>query len=238
MVLLPAIDLIGGSCVRLKKGNFDTVEKVAEDPMDTAAAFRKAGAQWIHMVDLDGARTGVGQNREVILQVAQESGLQVEAGGGIRTAEAVETYLTGGVSRVILGSAAVKDPAFVREMVRLWGGRIAVGIDAKKGLAAAGGWLEGSSVCYIDLARAMEQAGVGTIIFTDIAKDGMMGGPNLEQLERIENAVSCRIVASGGISCMEDLRQVKSLGVWGAIVGRAVYNGGIDLAAAVKTAEG
>lgn len=238
MVILPAIDLIDGKCVRLKKGSFDTAEKVADDPVSTARAFYGAGARWIHMVDLDGARTGEGKNRQTVLQVARESGLRVEVGGGIRTGEAVECYLTGGVERVILGSAAIKDPGFVEAMARRWGERIAVGIDAKKGLAAAGGWLEGSDIGYIDLARAVERSGVRTIIFTDIAKDGMMGGPNLEQLARIQNAVSCQIIASGGISCMEDLRQVKALGVYGAIIGKALYSGGIDFAKAVAAMEG
>ncbi|MDD2956199.1 MAG: 1-(5-phosphoribosyl)-5-[(5-phosphoribosylamino)methylideneamino]imidazole-4-carboxamide isomerase [Oscillospiraceae bacterium] len=238
MILLPAIDLIDGNCVRLKEGRFDTAEKVAEDPLTTAAAFRAAGAAWIHMVDLDGARTGTGQNREIVLAVARESGLQVEVGGGIRSAETVKAYLEGGVARVILGSAAVRDPAFVKEMVKAWGGRIAVGIDARDGMVQAGGWLEGSAVHYLELARAMESAGVGTIIFTDISKDGMMGGPNLEQLRRIREAVSCQIIASGGVSCMEDLRQVKAMGCYGAIIGKAIYNGGIDLLRAVAELEG
>lgn len=238
MVLFPAIDLIDGKCVRLKKGNFDTVEKVADDPLSTAKGFYHAGARWIHMVDLDGARTGEGKNRQTVLQVARESGLCVQVGGGIRTEEAVEYYLTGGVERVILGSAAIKAPDFVEKMVDRWGDRIAVGIDAKKGLAAAGGWLEGSAIGYIDLARAAERSGVKTLIFTDIAKDGMMGGPNLQQLERIQNAVSCQIIASGGISCMDDLRQVKALGVYGAIIGKALYSGNIDLSKAVAAMEG
>ena len=170
---------------RLYKGDFATAQKVAEDPLETANSFREAGAQWLHMVDLDGAKTGSPQNREIFVTVAKESGLKLELGGGIRDMQTVSYYLEQGISRVILGSAAVKDPSFVKEAVKKYGERIAVGIDAKNGMVAAEGWLSTSDVHFLDLARQMEAIGVACLIFTDISKDGTLSGPNLEQLAAI-----------------------------------------------------
>lgn len=237
MKLLPAIDLLGGNCVRLFRGDFDTAHQVADDPLSTARSFQKAGSGWIHMVDLDGARTGDGINRPVILQVAQNTSLKVEVGGGIRSMDAIDTYLQGGVSRVILGSAALEDPALVKKAVEQYGQRIAVGIDAKNGQVAARGWLSTSSVDYLTLAKQMENLGVSTIIFTDIAKDGMMLGPNFEQMKALRQAVSCDLVASGGIRSLEDLQQLQDIGIDWAILGKSIYQGAIDLAKALKWAK-
>jgi len=237
MKLLPAIDLLGGNCVRLFRGDFDTAHQVADDPLSTARSFQKAGSGWIHMVDLDGARTGDGINRPVILQVAQNTSLKVEVGGGIRSMDAIDTYLQGGVSRVILGSAALEDPALVKKAVEQYGQRIAVGIDAKNGQVAARGWLSTSSVDYLTLAKQMENLGVSTIIYTDIAKDGMMLGPNFEQMKALRQAVSCDLVASGGIRSLEDLQQLQDIGIDWAILGKSIYQGAIDLAKALKWAK-
>ena len=237
MKLLPAIDLLGGNCVRLFRGDFDTAHQVADDPLSTARSFQKAGSGWIHMVDLDGARTGDGINRPVILQVAQNTSLKVEVGGGIRSMDAIDTYLQGGVSRVILGSAALEDPALVKKAVEQYGQRIAVGIDAKNGQVAARGWLSTSSVDYLTLAKQMENLGVSTIIDTDIAKDGMMLGPNFEQMKALRQAVSCDLVASGGIRSLEDLQTLQDIGIDWAILGKSIYQGAIDLAKALKWAK-
>lgn len=238
MIVFPAIDIKGGSCVRLFKGDFGTVEKVAEDPLQTARSFEAKGASWIHMVDLDGAKDAVPINTEIFLDVARNTSLQVEVGGGIRSMDTVEAYLSGGIRRVILGSAAVKDPALVREAVREYGDRIAVGIDAKNGMAAVEGWLDASGTHYLELARAMENIGVKTLIYTDISKDGTLSGPNLQELAAINKAVSCQIVASGGVTDLNDIRALKKLGLYGVICGKSLYKGTLGLSEAIRAAEG
>ena len=195
MIILPAIDIKSGTCVRLYKGDMETAEKVAEDPIDTAMAFRQAGAEWIHMVDLDGAVAGERVNSEIFISVAQACGLKIEVGGGVRTMTDVEYYLNHGIERVILGSIALKAPLFVREAVKAFGSRIAVGIDARDGKVAAEGWVQDSSVDYIELARRMEDSGVKCIIFTDIHRDGTLSGPNHAQLNALNSAVGCDIIA-------------------------------------------
>ncbi len=238
LTILPAIDIKDGNCVRLLKGDFATVEKVAEDPLLTAAGFENSGAEWLHMVDLDGAKDAVPRNRDIFLKVAQNTGLKVEVGGGIRTMETVDYYLSNGIERVILGSAAVKNPAFVKEAVKKYGERIAVGIDAKNGKVAAEGWLDDGDVDYISLAKEMEKIGVRYLIFTDISKDGTLSGPNLEQLAAINDAVSCQIIASGGICNIEDIRALKKLGVYGAICGKSLYKGTLELSEAIAVGKG
>ena len=238
MIVFPAIDIKDGSCVRLFKGDFGTVEKVAEDPLQTARSFEAKGASWIHMVDLDGAKDAVPINTEIFLDVARNTSLQVEVGGGIRSMDTVEAYLSGGIRRVILGSAAVKDPALVREAVREYGDRIAVGIDAKNGMAAVEGLLDASGAHYLELARAMENIGVKTLIYTDISKDGTLSGPNLQELAAINKAVSCQIVASGGVTDLNDIRALKKLGLYGVICGKSLYKGTLGLSEAIRAAEG
>lgn len=237
MRILPAIDLKDGQCVRLQKGDYGTAHKVAEDAVETARGFLAAGAKLIHMVDLDGAKDGSRANYGVVRRVIEETGAAVELGGGVRSMEDVKHVLELGVSRVIIGSAAVKNPLFVKEAVGVYGDRIAVGIDALSGTVRTEGWLNDSGEDYIAFAKLMESYGVRTIIFTDIDKDGMLAGPNFEQLSALRAAVSCGIVASGGVSTLDDVRKLKAAGIDEAIAGKAVYTGALDLAAAIREAE-
>ncbi|MCI6421644.1 MAG: 1-(5-phosphoribosyl)-5-[(5-phosphoribosylamino)methylideneamino]imidazole-4-carboxamide isomerase [Blautia sp.] len=236
MIILPAIDIKDGKCVRLVKGDYATAHQVAESPYDTAAAFRAAGAAWIHMVDLDGAKEGKPVNTEIFERVAKESGLKVEVGGGIRHMKTIEQFLEKGISRVILGSVAVKNPDLVKEAVKEFGEKIAVGIDAKNGMVATEGWLEKSDVTYTDLALAMEDAGVRTIIYTDISRDGTLTGVNTEQLGNLNRTVSCNIIASGGVSSIVDIENCIDLNLYGCICGKAVYTGALNLMEAIGKA--
>ena len=236
MIILPAIDIKDGKCVRLVKGDYATAHQVAESPYDTAAAFRAAGAAWIHMVDLDGAKEGKPVNTEIFERVAKESGLKVEVGGGIRHMKTIEQFLEKGISRVILGSVAVKNPDLVKEAVKEFGEKIAVGIDAKNGMVATEGWLEKSDVTYTDLALAMEDAGVRTIIYTDISRDGTLTGVNTEQLGNLNRTVSCNIIASGGVSSIVDIENCIDLKLYGCICGKAVYTGALNLMEALGKA--
>jgi phosphoribosylformimino-5-aminoimidazole carboxamide ribotide isomerase len=235
MNILPAIDIKNGTCVRLYQGDFDTVEKVADDAVTTAQRFRAAGARFMHMVDLDGAKNGGRPNRELIVSVVKATGLCTEVGGGIRDIASVTDYLESGISRVILGSAALSQPDFVREAAKLYGSHIAVGIDAKNGYVATHGWLETSSVTYLDFAKTIEDIGVKTIIYTDIDCDGTLAGPNFTQLEALQNAVSCSIIASGGIKDIAHIEKLAQMGLYGAICGKSIYSGTLDLAAAIRT---
>lgn len=233
MLIFPAIDIKEGACVRLYKGDMASAEQVADSYLDTAASFKTAGAEWIHMVDLDGACAGERKNAHIFTEVAARSGLKVEVGGGIRTLSDVEYYLSRGISRVVIGSAAVKNPSLVREACDLYGDKIAVGIDARGGLVATEGWVETGTVDYITLAKEMEQAGVCTVIFTDIDRDGMLSGPNLTQLNALNEAVSCQIVASGGIKNIDDIQALRDLNLYGAICGRSIYKGTLNLQEAI-----
>lgn len=235
MIILPAIDIKDGKCVRLWKGDFQTAEQVAESYMDTAQSFAKAGAEWIHMVDLDGAKSAKPVNGEIFLDVAKHTPLKVELGGGIRSLDTVEYYLSGGISRVILGSIALKNPQIVKEAAAEYGERIAVGIDAKNGKVAAEGWLDDSDVDYITLAREMIQAGVRTFIFTDISKDGTLSGVNAEQLSTLAEATrgACNIIASGGVHTIADIRICRDMGLYGTICGKSLYKGTLDLREAI-----
>ena len=239
MIILPAIDIKDGKCVRLWKGDFQTAEQVAESYMDTAQGFAEAGAQWIHMVDLDGAKSAQPVNADIFLDVAKHTPLKVELGGGIRSLDTVESYLSEGISRVILGSIALKNPRIVKEAVAEYGDRIAVGIDAKNGKVAAEGWLDASDVDYIALAREMIRAGVGTFIFTDISKDGTLSGVNAEQLSALADATrgQCNIIASGGVHTIADIRICREMGLYGTICGKSLYKGTLDLREAIAEAQ-
>ena len=240
MIIFPAIDIIGGQCVRLVKGDYATAEKVAEDPLETAKKFEAAGAEWIHMVDLDGAKAGYPVNTEIYENIAKQTHLKVEVGGGIRTLDTIRAYLDLGITRVILGSAALKDPQLVADAVAKFGAdRIVVGIDAKNEMVATEGWLETSNVHYIDLAKEMIKAGVKTFIFTDISKDGTLSGVNTEQLKKLRDAVGdqCNIVASGGVHTIDDIIACRELGLYGTICGKSLYQGTLDLAEAIKAAD-
>lgn len=241
MIILPAIDIKDGNCVRLFKGDFSTVEKVAADYMETAKGFEKAGASWIHMVDLDGAKEGRPVNQAIYQDVAKNTSLKVEVGGGIRNLETIEEYLQSGVARVILGSAALKNPQLVKDAVQKYGSEhIAVGIDAKNGMVAAEGWLEDSDIDYITLTKQMMAFGVQYFIVTDIAKDGTLSGVNIDQLETLSQATAgkCNIIASGGVHTIADIQKCKQLGLYGTICGKSIYKGTLDLHEAIVLAEG
>ena len=237
MRILPAIDLKDQMCVRLVKGDYATAHKVAEDAVETAKKFLDAGAELIHMVDLDGAKDGTHPNYPVVRRVIEETGASVELGGGIRTMEDIARVLELGVKRVIIGSAAVKNPPLVKEACEKYGDKIAVGIDSLSGTVRTEGWLNDSGMDYIEFANLMESYGVKTIIFTDIDKDGMLSGPNFEQLQALRDAVSCGIVASGGVSTLEDIARLRDMKIDEAIAGKAVYTGQLDVRAAIETAK-
>ena len=236
MILLPAIDLKDNKVVRLYKGEFDTVHQVADDPVATAKAFYDAGARYIHMVDLDGAKDGVRKNADIVRAVAQSSGLKVELGGGIRSMADLEEVFALGVYRAVIGSAAVTHPEFVKEAVAKYGERISVGIDTKNGRVKTAGWIEDSGLDYLDFARQMQNTGVKTIIFTDIETDGTLQGPAFEKLTALQKSVGCQIIASGGVSNNEDIRKLAGMDLYGAIIGKAYYAGTIDLAQAALDA--
>ena len=237
MLIFPAIDIKNGTCVRLYQGEMSTAEQVANSALEAAGAFKAAGASWVHMVDLDGAVEGVRKNTGIFLEVVQESGLKVEVGGGIRTMADIAFYLENGISRVILGSIALRDALLVRQAVADFGGQIAVGIDARDGMVAAEGWVETSAVSDVELAKRMEDAGVQCLICTDIARDGMLSGPNLGQLTRIQRAVKCDIVASGGVTNLSDIAALRDCGLYGAICGRSIYKGTLSLREAIQIAD-
>lgn len=234
MIIFPAIDIIDGKPVRLYKGDFSTAEQVAADALETAKEFEAAGAQWIHMVDLDGSLKKQRVNSSTFISVAKNTSLKVEVGGGIRTLEDIEFYAKSGISRVILGSVALKNPELVRQGVKEFGELIAVGIDAKDEYAATEGWTQGSDTHYIDLARQMEDMGVKTIIYTDISKDGTLSGPSVDQLVRLNESVSCDITASGGVTDIDDIIVLRDKGLYGAICGKSLYKGTLSLKEAIE----
>ena len=234
MIILPAIDLKDGAVVRLYKGSFDTVHQVASDPVTVARAFQEAGAKWMHMVDLDGARDGVRRNADLVRAVS-DLGLQVELGGGIRSMADLEAVFALGVTRAVIGSAAVSNPDLVAQAIAAYGAdRIAVGIDARDGKVKTSGWEVDSGLDYLEFAQSMENLGVKKMIFTDIETDGMLSGPSFGRLRELQQAVSCDLIASGGVSCNRDIVELEKMGLYGAIIGKAYYAGAIDLAQAVK----
>ena len=238
MIFIPAIDIKGGQCVRLLRGDYTTARQVARDAAETARSFRKAGAEWLHVVDLDGAKDAGPKNAELIFKIQKAFGAKVEVGGGIRSMKMVDYYLQNGISRVVLGTAAVSRPAFAAEAVRKYGDRIAVGLDARNGKIAQNGWLETTGLDYLQTAKQMEQIGVKYLIFTDIGRDGTLTGPNLKMIEELSRAVTCSITASGGISSMDDIRSLCRLDLYGAICGKAVYTGAVDVEKAVEFCRG
>lgn len=238
MRLYPAIDIKDGKCVRLRQGKFDDVNVYAENPVDIARAWERAGASYIHLVDLDGALMGRGVNRDVIREIARAVYVPVQLGGGIRTKADMEEVFDLGVARAIIGTKAVSEPAFVKECIKTFGAeRIVVGVDAKNGLVAVGGWGEVSSVTALELGREMKKLGVKTIIYTDISKDGMLAGPNISATKELSDETGIDIIASGGVSTMEDLEKLHANGIHGAIIGKALYEKRIDLATAISVFE-
>ena len=234
MIIFPAIDIKDGKPVRLTKGDFATTEQVADDALKTACEFEREGATHLHMVDLDGALAGRPVNNSIVLDVVKGTGLFVEIGGGVRTAETIDYYLNDvGVNRVILGSVAIKDPGFTKAMLTKYGAGIAIGIDAKNGKVSGGGWLEDSDVDFIDLAGAMSDAGAQTIIYTDISKDGTLEGPDLKGLAALDSAIKADVIASGGVATIEDIKALEALGLAGVICGKSIYKGSLSLSEAL-----
>ena len=237
MNIIPAIDLLGGKAVRLVKGDYEKVTVYSDDPAAVAESFERAGAKYLHVVDLDGAKDGTTANFETIKRIIQRTDLSVEVGGGIRTLDKVRQYIDVGVDRVIIGTAAVTDPDFLSEAVSLYGERIVVGVDIKDGFVAIKGWLEISELSCKEFCKRLEALGVRTIICTDISKDGMMSGTNRELYRELYDEFSLNIIASGGVSSMEDIAVLSNMGLFGAIVGKAIYTGAIELSEAIKLAE-
>ena len=233
MIIFPAIDIMDGTPVRLLRGDFDTAEQVAEDVLTTAKQFARVGCTWVHMVDLDGSLQKKPVNTDPILQVVEHTPLKVEVGGGIRTMEDIAFYLDRGVDRVILGSVALKNPELVQQAVDAYGDKIAVGIDAKQGMVATESWTEDSQMDFIDLAKAMEKMGVATIIYTDIGRDGTLSGPDVQGLDRLNKAVGCNVIASGGVTTITDILVMKDKKMYGTICGKCIYKKTLDLREAV-----
>ena len=240
MIIYPAIDIRGGRCVRLTEGRFDAETVFADDPAEMALKWAGLGAEFLHLVDLDGALAGEGKNVPVIERILQSVNIPVQLGGGIRNLETIEKLLSLGVSRLILGSAAVKNPQLVEEACKKYPGHIAVGIDAKNGDVAIEGWGKGSGVAATELAKKMAAYGVETIIYTDISRDGMLSGVNVEATAALARVCGVPIIASGGVASLEDIRRVKAVesdGVQGCIIGKAIYTGAVDLKAALALAK-
>lgn len=238
MIILPAIDIIDGKPVRLYQGDYNKKEIVAEDILETAKSFEKAGASYIHLVDLDGAKKGELVNGDVIIKVAKTLNTPVEIGGGIRSIETIKYLIENGISRVILGTSAMEDEDLLKKAIDLYGDKIAVGIDCKDGYAYGRGWLEGSSLYYIDFAKSLEKLGVKNIIVTDISKDGTLEGPNVEMLKELSENVNMDITASGGIRDIQNIKDLIDLGLYGAITGKAIYSNTLSLEEAIKLTKG
>ena len=233
MLILPAIDLRNGKCVNLVQGRAREETIFSDHPVEMAAQWQRGGAEYLHLVDLDGAFDRTSDNLHIVEEIVEMLQIPVQLGGGIRTMERLDSVLALGVTRAILGTVALKNPPLVEAACKKYGSRIAVGIDAKDGLVATEGWLDVSETPALMFAREMEDCGVQTIIYTDIKSDGMLQGPNLETTEAIAEAVSVDVIASGGITSIQDVEALNTIGVHGAIVGRALYTGALDLKAAI-----
>ena len=236
MKIFPAIDVFDGKAVRLYKGDYTQMTVYSENPIEIARDFEKSGAECVHIVDLEGARDGTTPNIGIVKQIASETALFTEIGGGIRTMETVETYLTNGVDRVILGTAAVTDEDFLKRAVYQYGDKIAVGADIKDGRIAIKGWLESSAYDCFSFCEKMQSLGVKTLICTDISKDGAMQGTNLALYRELSSRFDIRITASGGVCSVEDIQALRQIGLYGAIIGKAYYTGDINLKEALEAA--
>lgn len=234
MILFPAIDLYEGKAVRLYKGDYAQMTVYSERPEEIALDFAAKGATHAHLVDLEGAKSGTTPNLDTVLKLKEAAGLFCEIGGGIRSMETVKTYLSAGLDRVILGTAAVEDPVFLRAAVDEYGGQIAVGVDVKDGYVAVKGWTEKSALRFMDFCKEMEQIGVKTLICTDISRDGAMRGTNREMYKQLSESLGLQITASGGVSTMEDIESLRDMNLYGAIIGKAYYTGDIDLKKAIE----
>lgn len=237
MHIFPAIDLYGGKAVRLYKGDYAQMTVYNDDPSAVAEDFCRAGAKYLHLVDLEGAKTGLTPNLDTIVNIIRKTDMFVEVGGGIRNMQTVDTYLSAGVNRVILGTAAVQDPAFLREAVAKYGDRIAVGVDLKDGFVAIKGWTESSAYTADAFFAHLQKIGVSTVICTDISRDGAMQGTNRELYRRLSKAYSVQIIASGGVTDISDIHALREMDLYGAIIGKAYYTGAIDLKEAIEVAK-
>jgi phosphoribosylformimino-5-aminoimidazole carboxamide ribotide isomerase len=237
MIIFPAIDIKDGHCVRLFQGDYSQLTKYGDDPVEVALRWQNAGASWLHIVDLDGAIQGAPVNIELIKKMREATNLHMEVGGGLRSLEHIERMLDLGIDRVILGTIAITDPALLHEALARWSERIVVGIDARDGMVAIGGWLETSRVQAPDLAIRLSAAGVRRFIYTDISRDGAMNGPNFGALAEMCLATTSKIIGSGGVRSLADLQALDALGIEGAIVGKALYTGDLDLATIIEKVE-
>ncbi len=237
MIILPAIDLFDKKAVRLLKGDYKNMTVYSDNPIEIARDFEKCGAKFIHMVDLEGAKDGTTPNIEIVKQIANETSLFVEIGGGIRDIETAEKYINSGVGRVILGTAAVENEEFLIEAVKKYGEKIAVGADVKDGYIAIKGWLEKSKITLDEFLLKMQKIGVKNVICTDISKDGAMKGTNLKLYKELSEKYSLDITASGGVSTLDDVKALREMNIYGAIIGKAYYLGAIDLTKALEVAK-
>ncbi|OHW62249.1 1-(5-phosphoribosyl)-5-[(5-phosphoribosylamino)methylideneamino] imidazole-4-carboxamide isomerase [Andreesenia angusta] len=234
MIIFPAIDIKDGNCVRLKQGKFEDMDVYFDNPVEVAKTWEAKGAEFIHIVDLDGAKDGKSKNFEIISEIARTVNIPIQVGGGIRTREAVQTLLDAGVNRVILGTAAVNEKELLKSLVDEYGKQIVVSIDAKDGIVAIDGWVNLSSLNSVDFVKELEEIGVQTIVYTDIAKDGMMEGPNFEIYRELMEKNSIDIIASGGVSTLEDVAKLSEMDMYGAIIGKALYIENIKLEDALE----
>lgn len=229
MIIFPAIDLRNGNAVRLTQGDFNKETMYSNSPEEVAKEWETKGAEYLHIVDLDGAKTGISKNEAFIKEIAKQASIPVQVGGGIRSLDVVDKYLSAGVARTIIGTAAITDPDFLKEAIEKHGDKIAVSIDARNGYVATDGWTKDSTTKAIDLVSELERMGLRTIVYTDILKDGMLKGPNFEELQTINEATTMNVIASGGISSKDDIAKLKSMNMYGAIVGKALYDGRLQL---------
>lgn len=229
MIIFPAIDVRNGKCVRLRQGDYNQETIYSNSPVKMAKEWEASCAEYLHAVDLDGAKSGESINVKIIQDVAQTLSIPIQVGGGIRSLEVIDKYIQAGVSRVILGTAAITDSAFLQTAVERYTEQIAVSIDARKGFIATDGWTKNSTIEAIPFIQQLETIGVKTIIYTDILKDGMMSGPNFQELEAVQQATTMNIIASGGVTTKENIQQLKSMNLYGAIIGKALYDGSIKL---------
>ena len=237
MNIFPATDIYDGKVVRLYKGDYSQMTVYSDNPLEVAKEFKNAGAEYLHVVDLEGAKNGTTPNIEIVKDLVENSGLKVEIGGGVRTQSVVEKYLDIGVMRVIIGTTAVTDPVFLRKMVDKYGNKIAVGVDIKDGYVAIKGWTEKSEVECFDFFSSLQDMGVSTVICTDISRDGALKGTNLPLYKELSKAFNMDIIASGGVTSLDDVVALRDMNLYGAILGKALFTGNIDLSEAVRLAK-
>lgn len=233
MIIIPAIDIIDGKAVRLYQGDYNKKEFIGSNIFDIAKKFEEDGAEYIHLVDLDGAKSGKIINKKTIMKLAKQLNVPIEVGGGIRNYNDIEELINHGVSRIILGTVALEDEKFLSELVKDFGSKIAVGVDCKKGYVCTNGWFEESKIHYIDFSKKMKEIGVGNIILTDISKDGTLTGVNISMIKELKKSVDINITASGGVKDYYDIKELKELNIYGVIVGKALYSGNIELNKAI-----